>query len=376
MQIKTLHGQFSFRLQKYQGSESGKDYFDLTEQMKLGNISPRLEELVAYYSNRLSFSEVENLVTKWTGKRILCDQTIWNRSQAKAVQVSLQLEQEVKVVLSAFSNSLIEVNGQIDIYDPEQSEILLFEDGIQVKEQKEERESLKIRKDDKEEKEAKRRFILTDLAMLQLKNGQYEYIAAPIDESGQRLIDLPEMIKAKVISEYGISIKPLNLLAITDGATSIRHHLQSIFGLSLVIILDWYHLSQKLRSLMSMIAKNKKEKSTHLAYLFPLLWKGKTDEAITYLHKEVKPRKEEQWRELISYLTKHSSEIIDYSRRSIARKPIGSGRMEKGVDLTVGRRQKKKGISWRPKGSRALSLLKVVELNGKWEQLWFPKQTA
>ena len=61
---------------------------------------------------------------------------------------------------------------------------------------------------------------------------------------------------------------------------------------------------------------------------------------------------------------KHSSEIINYKRRSQTGKTIGSGRAEKGVDLTVGSRQKNKGMSWRPLGSRALSLLKVVELNG------------
>jgi hypothetical protein len=27
-------------------------------------------------------------------------------------------------------------------------------------------------------------------------------------------------------------------------------------------------------------------------------------------------------------------------------------------------------------GSRALSLLKVAELNGQWQQLWFPTQSA
>ncbi len=44
--------------------------------------------------------------------------------------------------------------------------------------------------------------------------------------------------------------------------------------------------------------------------------------------------------------------------------------MEKALDLAVGIRQKKKGMSWSQAGSRALSLLKVVELNGEWEQLW------
>lgn len=36
----------------------------------------------------------------------------------------------------------------------------------------------------------------------------------------------------------------------------------------------------------------------------------------------------------------------------------------------MGVRQKKKGMSWSEAGSRALSLLKVVELNDEWDELW------
>jgi hypothetical protein len=51
-------------------------------------------------------------------------------------------------------------------------------------------------------------------------------------------------------------------------------------------------------------------------------------------------------------------------------------RMEKAVDRVIGNRQKHKGISWRPQGSRALAILKVLELNGKWQQSWFLAQSA
>ncbi|MDJ0730543.1 MAG: hypothetical protein QNJ33_11195 [Crocosphaera sp.] len=74
-------------------------------------------------------------------------------------------------------------------------------------------------------------------------------------------------------------------------------------------------------------------------------------------------------------MSKHESEIIDYERRQKAGKSIGSGRGEKAVDIVVGHRQKRKGMSWSSLGSKALAILKVVELNGQWQQLWFP-QTA
>ena len=49
-----------------------------------------------------------------------------------------------------------------------------------------------------------------------------------------------------------------------------------------------------------------------------------------------------KWEELINYLVKNESHLIDYARRQGVGKPIGSGRMEKAGDLLVARRQKKK----------------------------------
>ena len=51
-------------------------------------------------------------------------------------------------------------------------------------------------------------------------------------------------------------------------------------------------------------------------------------------------------------------------------KTIGSGRMEKVVDQAVAFRQKRKGMSWTEAGSRALTHLRTVELNGQWDEFW------
>ena len=80
--------------------------------------------------------------------------------------------------------------------------------------------------------------------------------------------------------------------------------------------------------------------------------------------------------ELIGYLEKHHSEIINYELRRKVGKSIDSGRIEKGVDLVVGHRQKKKGVSWRINCSKALSLLKVTELNHYLISLWFSAQSC
>jgi hypothetical protein len=54
-------------------------------------------------------------------------------------------------------------------------------------------------------------------------------------------------------------------------------------------------------------------------------------------------------------------------------KVIGSGRVEKGCALVIANRQKHKNMSWGKLGSLRSSILKVMELNQRWEELWFPR---
>ena len=181
------------------------------------------------------------------------------------------------------------------------------------------------------------------------------------------------MIKSQIKAHYYNDNSPLPIVAITDGASSIRKRLNKLNNQGVTVILDWYHLCKKIREFLSMIARNKSERINQSKFLFFHLWRGKIEEVLNYLTTEIKARNQQKLSELITYLTKHKSEIINYELRSKSGKSIGSGRMEKGVDLVIGNRQKHKGMSWRQLGSRALGILKVLEFNGQWQQIWFPQ---
>ena len=107
---------------------------------------------------------------------------------------------------------------------------------------------------------------------------------------------------------------------------------------------------------MSMIASNKDDKQQYIKDINAALWKGNTNEAIAFLE-DIKPRNKEKKNELLGYLNKHQSEIIDYEKRQKAGKSIGSGRGEKANDTLIANRQKKKGMAWSEKGSKALAIL-------------------
>lgn len=356
VEIKTLHGRFNFKLQRF---GNGEDYFSLTGQCLDGYVSEQLREYAAYYSNRLSYEEVEKLIERNNGEKLLSDQSIWRIVVAKAAEISEIQQQQVRERLK--KAKLPAVASEVRIYEPKAAEILLFDDGIQVKEQKANR--------DKKEVEEKTR-INTDVAMLQKRDGTYHYLIAGIAETGEEIVSLQEVIKAQIEAEYGRRKTPLPIVAISDGAKSIRSTLIAIFGVAITIILDWYHLHKKVCEFLSMIAINKPDKLKHMNAIFPLLWKGNTQAAISYLSTEVKARNPDRLQQLIDYLQKHQAEIINYDRRQLAGKSIGSGRMEKGVDQVVGKRQKDNAMSWSRKGSKALAILKVAELNMQWDSLW------
>ena len=207
-------------------------------------------------------------------------------------------------------------------------------------------------------------------------SGSYLYLTGtcgggddPEEDYFLNVYDVTNPISPLLISEYE-DYPSLNLGAITDGARNIRLLFEQVFGQPVTLILDWYHLRKKCYELMCMIARNKAEKETHIQVILAHLWQGQTNNALAYLQSKVLVRNSTKFEELLTYLQKHASEIINYEKRQLSGKTIGSGRMEKGVDQTIGHRQKRKGLSWRDLGSRALGLLKMVELNHQWHTLW------
>ena len=340
--------------------------------MRSEYISPLLQELVGYYSNRLSYKEVEKLVERISGEKLLSDQKIWQIIVNKAEQVSVEWQQENEEIDKIIKTD-VAISSEVDIYDPDSPEILLFDDAIGVKKQKENREKLDKKEIDESEHISKvsRKFIITDVILLEKPSGGFQYITSPIDSQGKPLVPLEEMVKYQINYYYENYEALLPIVAITDGASNIRKRLKKLGKKGVTIILDWYHLCKKVRNLLSMISRNKREKQEYSKNLLLYLWRGEKVQAMNYLSSQIKTRNQQKLDELKTYLSKHKSEIIDYEHRQKAGKSIGSGRMEKAVDLVIGNRQKRKGMSWSPLGSKALAILKVVELNGEWQQFWF-----
>jgi len=201
--IKTVHGQFRFQLQKYLIGKERTNYWELTGQLESGYISPRLQEFCGYYSNRMSYEEVAKLIERVSGSRLLSDQKISQIVSDKALQLSQEMHEDATRILDKTDIELIKVNPKVDIYNTESPEILLFDDGIQVKGQKSHREPKakpEGKFDSKSADKSQNQRVITDIVMLQKANQKFEYMTAPITRHGQDLLSLADMVKAQVIS--------------------------------------------------------------------------------------------------------------------------------------------------------------------------------
>ncbi len=340
--------------------------------------SPRLIEFVSYYSNRMSYEEVATLVERVSGQRLLSDQGIWQIVQRKAQMISQQWQTQLEFseTLSQSTPEIATVD-QVDLYDPSQSEVLIFEDAIGVKRQSPTRRRTSGEDEPgfADEKVAvattEPATVTTDVVMLQTNlPDQFEYWVTPLLPPEDPHIPLSTWVSYRMKSIYGHEKTEVAVVAISDGAQVIRRHLTEMFGQPVPLILDWYHLVKRVREYLSMFGLSKANRLTLLATLVRQLWNGQTQEVMDSLKAQTPPRSEKR-DELVNYLRKHQGEIINYAKRKSMGKTIGSGRMEKAVDQVIGRRQKRKGCSWRPHGSHALAILKVTELNHRWHQAFF-----
>ena len=72
--------------------------------------------------------------------------------------------------------------------------------------------------------------------------------------------------------------------------------------------------------------------------------------------------------EFVTYVAEQAPQIPDYAARRRAGQPIGSGTVEKGVDLVVNRRLKgRRGMKWGRDRAEGVLALRVAALNDEWD---------
>ena len=348
--VYSINGSFCVRNQRYiMADGSPSDYLSQCCKLGKGHYTEDLCSYIEEWSDELSYRKMSKLLTRQTGCTVLGHSGIGSYLSCKAVSISAAW-----VAASKPQVSNIAVLASISLYDCKSEEVILMMDDVGVKAQKPHKKLSRMDCD------AKR--LDTTVVLVQDSEQHYHCATKGIDKVGNTVYSIEQAIIDKV-SQFHDTEKPIPLVAITDGASSIRSSLQKVFGLSVCIVLDWYHLQLKIKKLMSMIAVNKNQKELHIKVLKAFLWVGNSSAAIQYIYNITEVKNEIKQKELRDYLQKHAAEIIDYGLRKSANKTIGSGRAEKYNDLIVAHRQKKKGMAWARVGTASLAIIRTKNIN-------------
>ena len=329
MTIKTINGSSSNWLRDHQAGLS-KNYE-----------SALLTDFSLEYVKYLSYERVEELLQHRMGNAKLSVQHLFDMVDVYAEQIK---KQQISAINDCKSSNYACKIAAVDIYDAESEEIIYLSDGVCVTEQKAHR--------DKVPKVGKER-TTTNILLLQTDPQQPQSYTTIVPAQG---VDIVDLARAELQKAYGTRSECLPIVCISDGARSIKNENQAIFGYQVTHFLDWFHIQQKIAQFMSQIALNKADKKEYFALINSYLWAGKAISTVLVL-KFMPVKNTLKRNELIGYLEKNAEYIIDYDRRKKANKIIGSGRTEKSNDCIVSKRQKRKGLSWSPKGSRNLDVL-------------------
>ena len=155
------------------------------------------------------------------------------------------------------------------------------------------------------------------------------------------------------------------ILFVSDGAAAIRWIRERSFP-DAVELLDWYHLTEQLR--FGVGRQHEAVLSTALGAAKP----GDVEALLAILRSHARaleaddPEQAMRCRGVIGYVTNNRRGIANYRIVPLA----SSGPMEKGVDISICRRFKTRGMSWFRRGVSHLLHLKLLRLNGTWDRYW------
>jgi hypothetical protein len=156
-----------------------------------------------------------------------------------------------------------------------------------------------------------------------------------------------------------------------DGASWIKTQSAQHFP-EAITILDWAHLARYVHRAIRAAKPGPKARELRAQYhrsVTETLWHGQIDEALAQLANLRTDPTEEPIKPLedtISYLHNHRAWIGNYEAWSEQGYPIGSGMVEREVEIVINRRLKRQGMRWLRSNANALVALRTRTINSDW----------
>lgn len=161
-------------------------------------------------------------------------------------------------------------------------------------------------------------------------------------------------------------------VVVGDGAKWIKTEAKLHFPQA-VKILDWPHVVRAVQRAIRATLPGKKrreERKERYKKVIEPLWLGKVDEALA----ELEALRSKEWdepvvalEEAIGYLQGQRDWLGNYQAWQEEGYPIGSGLVERAVELVINRRFKRRGMRWCRANADAVVALRVRTINTEWE---------
>jgi hypothetical protein len=177
---------------------------------------------------------------------------------------------------------------------------------------------------------------------------------------------LGPLVTAAVVARNGYEAPEQTLLG--DGAEWIWTLGQAIVS-EATPVLDRWHLADAQARVLRQAVADEAERDVWAEQIATCRGKGDVAGALAVLAEVATATTPPAIPEFSAVLAGQAGRIPDYAARRAAGLPIGSGGVEKSVDLVVNRRFKgKRGMKWWRDRADEVLALRVAELNDEWEQ--------
>jgi hypothetical protein len=183
---------------------------------------------------------------------------------------------------------------------------------------------------------------------------------------------------AEIYKRSGGNLDGVELLVRGDGASWINGFRMEHLPKSRYI-LDHHHLCEKVKERIGSVIENVKACRNSVDELMRILNAGDVDSALSYIDglskKYRKKEKLEALKKLSGYIDRNR-EGIWYEEARSQGISIGSGSADKAGDIVICRRMKLRGMRWSRYGSDAVENIRIMILNGEWDQFWSKYKVA
>jgi predicted nucleic-acid-binding Zn-ribbon protein len=183
---------------------------------------------------------------------------------------------------------------------------------------------------------------------------------------------------AEIYKRSGGNLDGLDVLVRGDGASWINGFRMEHLPKSRYI-LDHHHLCEKVKERIGSVIEKVKDCRKSVDELMRILNAGDVDSALSYidvLSKRYRNKDKLETLKRLSGYIERNREGIWYEEARSQGISIGSGSADKAGDIVICRRMKLRGMRWSRHGSDAVENIRIMVLNGEWDQFWSKYKVA